>query len=299
MGGIIYLLLQVAFVGSMPPQFLEHGWEHVHVHFKGIFGPYAGLAAALGASVATYLIYAAAIISPAGTGLTYTATSSRLPFALAREGYLPAVFARLNGRKVPVVGLLVSYLAGVVVVITFRNWDQLLRFVTSAMVLVYALAPLSLAVLRRTAPGHRRPYRLPYAGLISRTAFCVSNLIIIWNGWNNDRFLFATVVGGVALYTALAVAHPDFRHHRLEWLASLWLVPYVVGMVIVSLLGPYYGGQDILHSWTTIVAVVVLSLGVYELAARLGAWTHHRQPKGEQPLDRWHTTVTLLEVAEH
>ena len=51
------------------------------------FGPFAGLATGLGLGWLATLLYADAFISPAGTGLVYSASSSRLSFALSRNGY--------------------------------------------------------------------------------------------------------------------------------------------------------------------------------------------------------------------
>lgn len=294
-GLALYLLLQVAFVGSMPAKYLQHGWSEVH--FQGIFGPFAGLALALGASFAAYLIYVAAIISPAGTGLTYTTTASRLPFALSKEGYLPRAFSRLSTRDVPVVALGVSYVAEVLIVLAFPNWDALLRFVTAAVVLVYAMAPLALGVLRREAPDLPRPYRIPLPWLTPRAAFWVSNLIIIWSGWRNNRILFAIVAAGMVVFLVMATTRPRFRHHREEWTASMWLVPYVGGMVALSYASPYGSGAAVLPDWAVLVAAAVFSEVIYRAAVALGAAAHNRLPAGEQPVDRWHHTVALLEEA--
>jgi amino acid transporter len=296
-GTAIYALLQLAFVGSMPASFLGQGWQNVH--FQGIFGPYAGLASALGAIPIAFLVYAAALVSPSGTGLTYTATASRIPYALAREGYLPTPFGRVTFRHVPGVGLATSYLAGVAVIALFPDWDDILRFVTAAVVLVYALAPLSLAVLRRTAPDLPRPYRLHAPWLLSPGAFVIANLLLVWTGWDNLRIVLAVVALGVVLFLALAGTSRSFRHTGPEWRAAVWILPYLLGMAAVSVVSPYGDGLDAVPTWGIILLEIALSLAIYQLALALGTHVHRRLPAGERPIDRWSHTTALLESAEN
>ena len=52
--------------------------------FNGLVGPFAGLASALGLGWLAILLYIDAAVSPAGTGLLYTGTSSRLFYAMSR-----------------------------------------------------------------------------------------------------------------------------------------------------------------------------------------------------------------------
>lgn len=153
-GGGLYLLLQIAFVGVVPARYLSEGW--LHVGFHGIFGPFAGLATALGLSVIAYLIYSDAIISPAGTALTYTATASRVPYAMSLEGFVPRRLSRLSTREVPLLSLGLCYVASVLIILVFPTWTELLQFVTAAVVLMYALA---LGVIRATGPERPRRHR--------------------------------------------------------------------------------------------------------------------------------------------
>ena len=118
--------------------------------------------------------------------MTFSATASRLPFALAREGYLPAWLGTLNRRGVPFRSLSLCFVTQVVVIILLPDWGSLLSFITAATVLVYATAPLALGVLRQTAPDLPRPYRLRFARLTAPAAFVIANLLLIWVGWSTD-----------------------------------------------------------------------------------------------------------------
>src|SRR5204863_6702981 len=95
----LYLALQVAYIAALDPSSLSEGWGAVTFSGKAqLFGPFAGLATALGLGWLAVLLYTDAIVSPGGTGLLYTGASARLSFALARNGYIPRPFARLTTR---------------------------------------------------------------------------------------------------------------------------------------------------------------------------------------------------------
>ena len=89
-----------------------------------------------------------AVIAPAGTGLIYTTGSSRLAYGLSRNGYVPSVFEWINERGVPWVGLIAAFVTGCICFLPFPSWQSLVGLITSASVLMYAGAPLSLGAFR-------------------------------------------------------------------------------------------------------------------------------------------------------
>ena len=60
-------------------------------------------------------------------------------------------------------------MVGILVFLPFPSWAGLVGLVTLATVLMYAMAPLSLAGLRRMDPDRLRAYRLPAAGCSARS----------------------------------------------------------------------------------------------------------------------------------
>ena len=108
-----------------------------------------------------------AVVSPSGTGLIYLTSAPRdLSFGLSRNGYIPQAFETgqpragagvRRDRRHAVVGLLF--------LLPFPSWAKLVNIVTSASVLMYAGAPLSLGALRKQKPDLPRTYRLPAAGI--------------------------------------------------------------------------------------------------------------------------------------
>ncbi len=65
----------------------DGGWSDLS--FKNDFGPLAALASLLGLGWLAILLYVDAIVSPGDTGLIYTTVTSRISYAMARNGNAP------------------------------------------------------------------------------------------------------------------------------------------------------------------------------------------------------------------
>ncbi len=267
-GTIIYLMLEVAFIGALNPANLLHGWSGAIVG-KGDFGPYATIATGLGLGWLAVILYIDAFISPAGTGLVYLGTSSRLSYALGRNGYIPGAVDRVSKRGVPWVSILLAFVVGLVVFLPFPSWQSLVGLVTSATAIMYAFAPVSLGALRRSDPDRKRPYRLPFAEVLSPLGFVAADLIVYWSGWTTVNKLFGALIIGLILFgISMAFRKPDKRP-VVDWKASIWVLPWLVGMAVISYLGQFTGGRGTIPFYVDLVVVAAYSLFIYYLAVGL------------------------------
>ncbi|MBV6698919.1 APC family permease [Kitasatospora aureofaciens] len=263
-GTLIYTLLQVVFIGALPVSSFANGWDKLD--FPGIDGPFAGLATVVGLGWLAWVLYADAVISPGGTGLIYTTSTSRISYGLSRNGYAPQMFERLDKRGVPWFGLIISFVTGVICFLPFPSWQELVGFITSASVLMYAGAPLAFGALRRRLPQRERSYRLPLGGVISPAAFAVSSLIIYWSGWHIlSRLGIAIVLGYVLLgsYAAYAIRKGLPNAPRLNWKAAQWLPVYLLGLGLISWQGGFGDGTGRIPMWYDMGIVALFSLGIY------------------------------------
>jgi amino acid transporter len=261
-GAAIYVLLQIAYIAALPAVTFMHGWAKLD--YAGISGPWAGLATLVGLGWLATVLYADAIISPGGTGLIYTTSTSRITYGLSRNGYIPAAYESTTRRGVPWLGMMTAFIVGCVCFLPFPSWKELVGFITSASVLMYAGAPLAFGVFRDKLPEFERPYRLPGGDWLSPAAFIVANLIILWSGWKtNYRLGFAIILG----YVVLALSrrfHTNPVRPVMEYRSAVWLLPYLAAMGVityVSAFGPLK--HPWLTVWTSIPAVAAVSLGVY------------------------------------
>jgi amino acid transporter len=278
----LYVALQVAYIAALDPSSLSDGWGAVSFSGKAqLFGPFAGLATALGLGWLAVLLYTDAIVSPGGTGLLYTGASARLSFALARNGYIPEPFARLSARGTPLFAITFSFLCGLVILLPFSGWQQLVGFISAAAVLTYAMAPLALGALRRQDPGRPRLFRLPAASLVAPAAFVVASEIVLFTGWAVVWKLIVAILIGFALLTLSILTDTSERTLSLDWRSAVWLWPYLAGMATISYLSSFdtgtpssipllglHGPRNVLTFGWDMLAVALLSLAVYALAIR-------------------------------
>jgi amino acid transporter len=271
LGIIIYTALQIAFLGALPASAIGDTWSDTSsaAYYTVFTGPFAEIATLVGLGWLATILYADAIISPAGTGLIYTTGSSRVSYGLSRNGYVPTMFEWTNKRAVPWVGLIAAFVMGCICFLPFPSWQSLVGLITSASVLMYAGAPLSLGVFRRRLPDAERPYRLPWAGVLSPFAFFVANLIILWSGWTTDWKLGIAILIGYVILAASRIFHLNDKPPVLNWHAAVWLPPYLIGMGIIVYLSTF-GPQGWIPLWWDMLVVGAFSTVIYFWAMQVG-----------------------------
>jgi amino acid transporter len=264
-GAVIYTLLQVVYIGAIPGASIVKGWANLD--YAGISGPFAGLATVVGLGWLAWVLYADAVISPGGTGLIYTTSTSRISYGLSKNGYAPHLFQRTEQRGVPWFGLLISFITGVICFLPFPSWQQLVSFITSASVLMYAGAPLAFGALRVRKPDMERPYRLPAGEVIAPASFVISSLVIYWSGWDTLWRLGLAIVFGYLLlggYAWYAIAKKLPTAPRMAFKAAQWLPVYLIGLGVISYLGGFGNtAKNVIPLWWDMGLVAVFSLAIY------------------------------------
>ena len=291
-GTLIYLLLEVAFVGALNPANLVHGWANP-ISGVAAFGPYATLATAAGLGWLTALLIIDAVISPAGTGLVYFGASTRVSYGLGRNGYFPAAISRISKRGVPVASICISFVVGMLVFLPFPSWGSLVGLITSALVLMYAMAPLSLAGLRRQDPDRPRSYRLPAAGVLCPLAFVCANMLVYFAGFSTVFWLYVLIAVGFVAFVIYQASLPASRRTIIDRRAAAWIIPWLAGLIIISWLGRYNGSPPTvfgvtllatkhLPNWWDLLVLAAFSLGIYYWAVHSTMSREHVQAAVEE-----------------
>ncbi len=261
---VIYVLLQVAFIGAVPQAHLAGGWTRLAENVAD--GPFAAFATILGLQGLAALLYVDAIVSPTGTGIAYTGATARINYALAANGQLPKFFMWLNKAHVPVWSITVNFAFGLVLLLPLPGWSELIGFISSAAILSLAFGPVSLAALRHQLPDRQRPFRLHGAVAVSAIAFMLVGCIVYWAGWDTNWKVFAlAILGGAVL---MAVHHWSGEAGKLDLRQSLWFWLFIDGLGALSFLGNYGDGLGVLPKYGDIVIVSAFSLFVFWLAVR-------------------------------
>jgi basic amino acid/polyamine antiporter, APA family len=159
-GGVmlIYTLANIAYVYALP--FGELLSANSKLHPGGLPAATKAASAFLGPA-GTVLLSLAFFISATGALNGSILTSSRIPYAMAREKMMPRFLAAVHpGTHVPVRSVLIQGGWASVLAVS-GTFDQLTDYVVFAGWVFYALASISLIIFRIRMPDAPRGYRVP------------------------------------------------------------------------------------------------------------------------------------------
>ncbi|MCL6633674.1 MAG: APC family permease [Alicyclobacillus herbarius] len=263
---LIYVGLEVAYIGAVPGHDLVQGWNHVVLN-----SPFADLALAINLNWLAIILFADAFISPSGTGITYTASTARMIYGMEKNGYFPKVFGRIHARfGVPRPAMWLNLGVAYLFLVLFRGWGSLSDVISVATIISYVTGPITVMVLRRTAPHLHRPSRIKGLSVIAPVAFMLASLILYWARWPLTGKVIIIMLVGLPIYFYYQ-SKDGFRGFARHLKAGIWLLVYLGWMALLSALGSSkFGGHDIIpYGWDMLV-VAVSSLIFYFWGVKSG-----------------------------
>ena len=148
--------------------------------------------------------------------LVFQLGQPRILMAMARDGLLPPVFARVHRRyKTPWVSTVAT---GVFVgaVSAVANIDEMVDLTNIGTLFAFVLVCIGIAVLRRADPGRHRPFRVPFGPWLVPSLGALSCVVLAYNlprsSW--ERFGVWLVVGAV-VYASYGFRRSSLSHGRL------------------------------------------------------------------------------------
>lgn len=183
---VMYILLQIAFVGAVNPASVAQGW-----HKLNFTSPLAELSVLLGLNWLAVVLYADATISPSGAGIIYTAVATRMLNGMADDHQAPKVFAKLNPKyNISVKSLMFSLLLCMILVFFFDSWQKIMM-ASSVFILLGALAiPIAFVRIRKD-DLRERSFRVPLGKTISLFCFLLISYLLVAGG--TDALLVALI----------------------------------------------------------------------------------------------------------
>ncbi|SEM30819.1 Amino acid transporter [Luteibacter sp. UNCMF331Sha3.1] len=256
---VVYVILQVAFIGAVPPDQLGNGWAGLEYA-----SPFAQLATALMINWMAILLYADAFVSPSGTGATYTATTARMIYAMERNGHLPKIFGHIHPRfGIPRPAMWLNLVVSFIFLFFFRGWGTLAAVISVSTIISYLTGPVSVMTLRRTAPELKRPLRIPGLPVLAALAFIFATELLYWAKWplTGEIILLMVVALPLYFYYTAKSGWDDFRRHLK---GSWWLIVYLPVIAFVSWAGSKtFGGRDYIPYGYDLALVAVIGAIFY------------------------------------
>ncbi len=270
-----YIIIQFAFIGAIDPSNIGENWSSIGVQPEA---PWVDLAMILGMLWIASLISADACVNPFGAGLIYTTTSSRVSYGMSQSGVFPKWLGSLNRFGVPSMALMFNLVVGILLFFPLPSWHELVKFQATAVVMAYAVGPISLLVLRKNLPHIHRPFKLKYATPFCYTTLFVCNLITYWTGWNTVSYLMLCILLGFTCYFFIQY-YLDGKQSYDEHKTVYWLVPHLLGLSLISYAGDFDGGHAWLPNHVDYVLLLVLTILIMKLALMQALTSESSQEK--------------------
>lgn len=166
--GALYVLTNLAIHLTLPPGELARSVHPAIDAATRLVGPGGGTAIAL-----------CILLSTLGCTHGLVMAGARVPYAMARDGVVPAMLARLTPHTRVPSAALVLQMAWSIVLVVSGTYDQLFTYVIAAAFVFYGLCAVAVIVLRRRAPGAERVFSVPlYPWLpLAYAAFCAAFVV--------------------------------------------------------------------------------------------------------------------------
>ena len=267
---ITYILISIVMVGGLNWSGLtgkgvvEGQWGTL----ANLSAPMYAVAGATGLGVVATLILADGIISPNGPNASNVGSVPRVAYTMSEDGTMPKLFQRLHPKYgTPGAGLLACFVLEIFfLMITKAGYNNLISVINVAVMVAYALGPVSMGALRKTAPHVDRPYRVSGARILAPIAFIIASLLLYWESWPLTGEMLGILLFGVIIYAAYSVWGSVSIWSIKN---GLWLIGYLITMAVVSYIGSkQFGGLGIIHFGYDIIVVIVVALVYYYWGVR-------------------------------
>ena len=163
----INVVINLAYLWVLPASELAQYASPASIVAEKIFGPVGGK-----------LINVGILVSVFGCLNGYLLTGPRIPYTLANQKVLPAMFGKLNKHGVPANATLFMAVLSVIYALSgqFNLLSDLSMFAIWAF---YTLTFIGVIKLRKTQPDLERPYKVPFYPVIPIISICSGLFVVI------------------------------------------------------------------------------------------------------------------------
>lgn len=255
----IYLLLQLAFLVGMPTAYLSNGWAGLDLQ-----SPIVQLTTILGLNYVSLILYADACVSPSGTGIIYTGTTTRMLTAMSQDKQMPGFFNRIHpiyhfSRR----SLLFNTGLALSMLWFFPSWESLVIVVSLYHIVSYMACPIALMRLRLVERDRKRAFKLPLAHFICPILFVLITLLFCMSPEHNLILVTSSLTLFYGVYIVIS-NHASWGAMLIAVKRSYEVIVYFIVLCLLGTIGnPVSGGLDLISAKMFFVLMVVVSLAFY------------------------------------
>jgi amino acid transporter len=237
---VVYILIATAFTGLV-------NWSALGLHngdwgsISNLSSPLSDVASAAGFAILAAVVTGGAIISTIGAGGDWVLFQGRMPFAMAQDHLFWGPMGKVNSKYgTPLISIVFASVLTIITQVLVPSFPDVVLIASITTLIPYAAAAVALPVLRKNQPAVDRPFRLRGMWLMAALGFVFSTMLIYWASWP------WTLVGAVATLVGFPL-YLTLGKHSLQLKRQAWLIVYIVGLAVISLLGdPNFTYQNFL-----------------------------------------------------
>jgi len=199
---VIYIAVATAALGALP-----------YSEFADSPEPLALILRKLGEPGAAVFLAVAAVIALPTVILAFFYGQSRIFFAMARDGLLPAVLAKISARGTPdsatlFTALLVSGIAG------FFPLAEIAALANAGTLAAFTATSVCMLILRQREPDTIRRFKAPLAGLTGAISIFGCAYLFFSLPHRTQAYFLLWNLLGLVFYTLYGARHSRLRNNR-------------------------------------------------------------------------------------
>lgn len=249
---LIYSLLQVAFIGGVPPNLIAKGWGHLN-----FTSPLAQLLILLDMHILTLwtmVLYFDATVSPSGSAMICLSSATRTVTGMAQDNQFPQIFDKIHPvYRISRPSLIFTTIICCFILLFFRNWKELMILVSVFQLTSCVAIPIAFIKLRKSKPDLERIYQVKWGNILSYFIFMLLTLFLVQvDVW--------TLVMALALYISFfSVYMVNYYRANIKKMRyacySSWSIFAYIGLAIIF---GYLNQMGLLENLIIFVGFLVL-----------------------------------------
>lgn len=259
---ILYVLLQVVFIGKVEPSHLVNGWHGVNYR-----SPYVNLLIAANLQVMAWAVMSTSAIAPAACGSAFVASASRMIFNLARARLLPSFLSKLDAKTTsPRAAIITNIILGSSFLFMFKGWGKLVAVISVLHVFSYLSTPVVAIAYRNYIKQNphledANQFKIPFATVIAASVIFILALLMFFSGWPIIIYLLVLIIPGLIFFF-----HYEKQQHGLSQMMILirsgaWIIYFIIGISIICFLGNNkISGHNMINLNTSLILLALLSI---------------------------------------
>ena len=254
---LIYLLLQISFIGAVPPDMLKNGWQGLSFQ-----SPLTQLAGILGLNIIAIILYVDAAVSPSAAGAIVIGTSARMLNEMAKAKQMPKYFAKTNNKVgISRASLVFSFVCSFLLILFFRNW-QMISSLATTFILVAAMAlPVSYAKLKANIKDPLPVSYIPFSQLVAFILFLILTYLLMIAP---SVDIAAALVLHLVLFVIYSFVNNsgDFTKIRKAFSSAYIIFVYFIFELIMSLISLKFATSVVFYIIFIIISAILYLLMV-------------------------------------